>query len=161
MRPGIGKEKKDRIIQLWIQVSHQQGQNHATALVVKQLHVPRSTVNRIIAEAEVRRGEEPTWTEERIEILNKLEDEGKGFTKIAAVLGDGITRDAVWGRINRKRGYRKSGSKKESDQGSAIDIPQRPARRIDLNGLDGNEGGHRKTPGMPVLKCLQAPPLEP
>ena len=35
------------------------------------------------------------WTEERVELLKKLWLEGLSASQIAAVLGDGVTRNAV------------------------------------------------------------------
>jgi GcrA cell cycle regulator len=41
------------------------------------------------------------WTEERVELLKKLWMEGLSASQIAAVLGDGITRNAVIGKVHR------------------------------------------------------------
>jgi GcrA cell cycle regulator len=41
------------------------------------------------------------WTEERVELLKKLWLEGLSASQIAAVLGDGVTRNAVIGKVHR------------------------------------------------------------
>ena len=41
------------------------------------------------------------WTEERVELLKKLWMEGLSASQIAAVLGDGVTRNAVIGKVHR------------------------------------------------------------
>jgi GcrA cell cycle regulator len=42
-----------------------------------------------------------SWTEERVELLRKLWNEGLSASRVAAELGDGITRNAVIGKIHR------------------------------------------------------------
>jgi GcrA cell cycle regulator len=45
---------------------------------------------------------EPTgWTEERVELLKKLWLEGLSASQIAGVLGEGVTRNAVIGKVHR------------------------------------------------------------
>jgi GcrA cell cycle regulator len=41
------------------------------------------------------------WTEERVELLKKLWLEGLSASQIAAALGDGVTRNAVIGKVHR------------------------------------------------------------
>lgn len=41
------------------------------------------------------------WTEERVELLKKLWMEGLSASQIAAVLGEGVTRNAVIGKVHR------------------------------------------------------------
>jgi len=41
------------------------------------------------------------WTEERVELLKKLWLEGLSASQIAGVLGDGVTRNAVIGKVHR------------------------------------------------------------
>jgi len=41
------------------------------------------------------------WTEERVELLKKLWMEGFSASQIAAELGDGVTRNAVIGKVHR------------------------------------------------------------
>ena len=42
-----------------------------------------------------------SWTEERVELLRKLWDEGLSASRIAADLGGGVTRNAVIGKVHR------------------------------------------------------------
>jgi len=42
-----------------------------------------------------------SWTEERVELLRKLWNEGLSASQVAAELGPGITRNAVIGKIHR------------------------------------------------------------
>lgn len=41
------------------------------------------------------------WTEERVELLGKLWGEGRSASQIAGVLGGGVTRNAVIGKVHR------------------------------------------------------------
>src|SRR3954465_1736737 len=41
------------------------------------------------------------WTEERVELLKKLWLEGLSASQIAGVLGEGVTRNAVIGKVHR------------------------------------------------------------
>jgi GcrA cell cycle regulator len=41
------------------------------------------------------------WTEDRVELLAKLWSEGQSASQIAAVLGGGVTRNAVIGKVHR------------------------------------------------------------
>jgi GcrA cell cycle regulator len=41
------------------------------------------------------------WTEERVELLKKLWLEGLSASQIAGILGDGVTRNAVIGKVHR------------------------------------------------------------
>ena len=41
------------------------------------------------------------WTEERVELLKKLWMEGLSASQIAGVLGEGVTRNAVIGKVHR------------------------------------------------------------
>jgi GcrA cell cycle regulator len=42
-----------------------------------------------------------TWTDERVELLKKLWSDGLSASQIAAELGDGVTRNAVIGKVHR------------------------------------------------------------
>src|ERR1044072_7176568 len=41
------------------------------------------------------------WTEERVELLKKLWLEGLSASQIAGILGEGVTRNAVIGKVHR------------------------------------------------------------
>ena len=42
-----------------------------------------------------------SWTDERVELLKKLWMEGLSASQIAAELSDGVTRNAVIGKVHR------------------------------------------------------------
>ena len=42
-----------------------------------------------------------SWTDERVELLRKLWNEGLSASQVAAELGTGVTRNAVIGKIHR------------------------------------------------------------
>jgi GcrA cell cycle regulator len=44
-----------------------------------------------------------TWTPERVELAGRLWVEGKSATEIAKILGEGVTRSAVIGRVSRMK----------------------------------------------------------
>jgi GcrA cell cycle regulator len=46
-------------------------------------------------------GEKMSWTEERVELLKRLWNEGLSASQIATKLSDGVTRNAVIGKVHR------------------------------------------------------------
>ena len=70
------------------------------------------------------------WTDERVELLKKLWMEGLSASQIAGILGEGVTRNAVIGKVHR---LKLSGRAKP-----ASDFPRRSwsttARRQDATG---------------------------
>jgi GcrA cell cycle regulator len=72
------------------------------------------------------------WTEERVELLKKLWMEGLSASQIAAVLGDGVTRNAVIGKVHR---LKLSGRAKPASSTPRVRSAPRPsARRISTAG---------------------------
>ncbi len=70
------------------------------------------------------------WTDERIEKLRKLWDEGLSASQIAAKLGEGVTRNAVIGKAHRlSLKSRPSPVKKDTDKKKAA--PKRVAKKVD------------------------------
>ena len=67
------------------------------------------------------------WTEERVELLKKLWMEGLSASQIAAVLGDGVTRNAVIGKVHR---LKLSGRAKPASSAPRVRNAQRPSRRV-------------------------------
>ncbi|MCY4035178.1 MAG: GcrA cell cycle regulator [Hyphomicrobiales bacterium] len=61
-----------------------------------------------------------SWTEERISLLKRLCSEGKSAREIATILGEGVTRNAVIGKINRM----KLAARKEALAGSKAASPK-------------------------------------
>ena len=71
------------------------------------------------------------WTEERVELLKKLWTEGLSASQIAAALGDGITRNAVIGKVHR---LKLAGRAKQTSAAPRVRTPQRAPRRPGLSG---------------------------
>jgi GcrA cell cycle regulator len=71
------------------------------------------------------------WTEERVELLKKLWMEGLSASQIAAVLGEGVTRNAVIGKVHR---LKLSGRAKPASAAPRVRSASRPsspgARRV-------------------------------
>lgn len=63
-----------------------------------------------------------SWTDERVELLGKLWGEGLSASQIAAILGGGVTRNAVIGKVHR---LGLSGRAKSGGQ-PATPRPQKP-----------------------------------
>ncbi len=70
------------------------------------------------------------WTEERVELLKKLWMEGLSASQIAAVLGDGVTRNAVIGKVHR---LKLSGRAKPASSAPRVRSAPLPARRPGLS----------------------------
>jgi GcrA cell cycle regulator len=66
------------------------------------------------------------WTEERVELLKKLWMEGLSASQIAGVLGDGVTRNAVIGKVHR---LKLSGRAKPASSAPRARNTQRPSVR--------------------------------
>jgi len=68
------------------------------------------------------------WTDERVELLKKLWMEGLSASQIAGVLGEGVTRNAVIGKVHR---LKLSGrAKPASSAPRARTTPRPTARRV-------------------------------
>lgn len=66
------------------------------------------------------------WTEERVELLKKLWLEGLSASQIAGVLGEGVTRNAVIGKVHR---LKLSGRSKPVSAAPRVRTTPRPAPR--------------------------------
>lgn len=66
------------------------------------------------------------WTEERVELLKKLWLEGLSASQIAGVLGEGVTRNAVIGKVHR---LKLSGRAKPASVAPRVRSAPRPAAR--------------------------------
>ncbi len=66
------------------------------------------------------------WTEERVELLKKLWLEGLSASQIAGVLGEGVTRNAVIGKVHR---LKLSGRAKPASSAPRVRTAPRPAQR--------------------------------
>ena len=88
------------------------------------------------------------WTDERVELLKKLWMEGLSASQIAAVLGEGVTRNAVIGKVHR---LKLSGRAKPASAAPRVRSTPRPTRRPGLSGSSGSRssslGSHGSTIG--------------
>jgi len=66
------------------------------------------------------------WTEERVELLKKLWLEGLSASQIAGVLGEGVTRNAVIGKVHR---LKLSGRAKPASSAPRVRTTPRPTQR--------------------------------
>jgi len=67
------------------------------------------------------------WTDERVELLKKLWMEGLSASQIAGVLGEGVTRNAVIGKVHR---LKLSGRAKPASSAPRARSTARPSRRV-------------------------------
>jgi GcrA cell cycle regulator len=80
------------------------------------------------------------WTEERVELLKKLWLEGLSASQIAGVLGEGVTRNAVIGKVHR---LKLSGRAKPVSSAPRVrSAPRSTVRRV------ASPGGNRPSPGL-------------
>lgn len=78
------------------------------------------------------------WTEERVELLKKLWMEGLSASQIAAVLGEGVTRNAVIGKVHR---LKLSGRAKPTSSAPRVRSAARTPRRVATPSTAGSRGG--------------------
>ena len=80
------------------------------------------------------------WTEERVELLKKLWLEGLSASQIAGVLGEGVTRNAVIGKVHR---LKLSGRAKPTSSAPRVRSAMRPAasRRVVTPSSGGRSSG--------------------
>lgn len=64
------------------------------------------------------------WTEEQISLLKRLRSEGKKAREIATILGGGVTRNAVIGKVNRMKLAANRNALAESSVGSKAAPPK-------------------------------------
>ena len=83
------------------------------------------------------------WTEERVELLKKLWLEGLSASQIAGVLGEGVTRNAVIGKVHR---LKLSGRAKPASSAPRVRQTPRPTARRVASPSSG--GGVRSSGGF-------------
>ncbi len=83
------------------------------------------------------------WTEERVELLKKLWLEGLSASQIAGVLGEGVTRNAVIGKVHR---LKLSGRAKPASSAPRVRQAPRPAARRVAS--PSSSGGMRSNSGF-------------
>lgn len=89
------------------------------------------------------------WTDERVSILKKLWMEGLSAAQIALQLGEGVTRNAVIGKVHR---LKLSGRAKPANSTQRARTASRVNRHAGTRGSTGGGGGggKRRTVSMPV-----------
>ena len=103
-----------------------------------------------------------SWTDERVELLSQLWMEGKSASQISAVLGAGLTRNAVIGKVHRLglagRAKTTSSSSSTSSSSNAVrsstpSTARRATPRAAPSG-GGGGGGARVVHGNNALQML-------
>ncbi|HHY49265.1 MAG TPA: GcrA cell cycle regulator [Alphaproteobacteria bacterium] len=99
------------------------------------------------------------WTEERVELLKKLWMEGLSASQIAAALGDGVTRNAVIGKVHR---LKLSGRAKPASAAPRVRSAPRPARRPGLSSPSSRSslGGYSRPRSIGAAPMLGATALK-
>jgi GcrA cell cycle regulator len=84
-----------------------------------------------------------SWTDERVELLKKLWMEGLSASQIAGELGQGVTRNAVIGKVHR---LKLSGRAKPAASTARPRAASRPARRMSPSSsqVSSSGGGMRR-----------------
>ena len=85
------------------------------------------------------------WTEERVELLKKLWMEGLSASQIAGVLGEGVTRNAVIGKVHR---LKLSGRAKPASSAPRVRTAPRPAARRVASPSAGRSLGGGSSSGL-------------
>lgn len=95
-------------------------------------------------------GAKLSWTDDRVEMLKKLWQEGLSASMIAGRLGAGVTRNAVIGKVHRL-----NLSGRAQPQRSSAPRPPRKAREPSLPGHNGHSNGRPSMPtaGSTALKA--------
>ena len=104
-----------------------------------------------------------SWTDERISLLKRLCGEGKSAREIATALGEGVTRNAVIGKINRmKLAERKAGSGKSKPASSGASKPKKaPPKPKASASPRKSTGGGMAPPSPPSSPSPPSPPPTP
>lgn len=89
----------------------------------------------------------PAWTDERTAILTRMWLEGASGGKIAAALGEGVTRNAVIGKVHR---LGLSGRTNINQPPKAVKPPRKRVRKPDTAFRWGSPASFKSTPPKPV-----------
>ena len=81
------------------------------------------------------------WTEERVELLKKLWLEGLSASQIAGVLGEGVTRNAVIGKVHRLKLTGRAKPASSTPRARATPRPSTGVRRISTGGASRPSSG--------------------
>ncbi len=90
------------------------------------------------------------WTEERVGILKKLWMEGLSASQIAVELGEGVTRNAVIGKVHRLKLSGRAKPANSNQRARASRTTTRAGRNAGARGGNGGITGKRRSVSMPV-----------
>lgn len=91
-----------------------------------------------------------SWTDERVELLKKLWMDGLSASQIAKELGEGVTRNAVIGKVHR---LKLSARAKPQSTATRTRVSSRPApRRASAGASSGSSGGATPAPNAGAVK---------
>ena len=93
------------------------------------------------------------WTEERVELLKKLWLEGLSASQIAGVLGEGVTRNAVIGKVHRLKLTGRAKPASSAPRARATPRPSGGVRRISPGG-----GASRPSSGIASMMKSRSMP---
>jgi GcrA cell cycle regulator len=96
------------------------------------------------------------WTEERVELLKKLWLEGLSASQIAGVLGEGVTRNAVIGKVHR---LKLSGRAKPASSTPRVRNASRSSARRVSSPSGGSSSPRSSLGGMMKSRSLGSAPM--
>jgi GcrA cell cycle regulator len=82
-----------------------------------------------------------SWTDEKVELLRQLWLDGRSASQISAVLGQGLTRNAVIGKVHRLGLAGRAKSSSPASPGSSGTPRTAPPRRMAARATNGGGGG--------------------
>ena len=82
-----------------------------------------------------------SWTDEKVELLRQLWMDGRSASQISAVLGQGLTRNAVIGKVHRLGLAGRAKSSSPASPGSSGTPRAAPPRRMAPRATNGGGGG--------------------
>lgn len=97
-----------------------------------------------------------SWTDERVEVLKKLWAEGLSASQIAGELGQGVTRNAVIGKVHR---LKLSGRAKPTSSPARPRATSRTVRRPSTGGSGGASSGASVAAAMKRRNMSAAPTM--
>jgi GcrA cell cycle regulator len=98
-----------------------------------------------------------TWTEDRVELLKKLWNDGLSASQIAGELG-GVTRNAVIGKVHR---LGLSGRAKAPSSSGGVARPRKAATPRPSSGFNATNHTHGNTALIPQMRTQPEPRPEP
>jgi GcrA cell cycle regulator len=97
-----------------------------------------------------------SWTDERVETLKRMWNEGQSASQIAKELG-GVTRNAVIGKVHRLGLSNRVGGKDDDDEGTPAPAPTAAAKPEPAPRPDPAPRAEPSRPAAPAAAASQAP----